>query len=121
MISRLSIIEPLEDRTIAQSLGIVDQRIVIAVLVLQIGLQAVGNMLNPAAAGGIVEHVDHGAVNIGDEDSRLPTPDRPGAEDCLLADVMQSEMGAMTHLVLVAHGPAVCSSKALTAKPTGDR
>ena len=80
--------EPLEDGTIAESLGIVDQRIVIAVLVFQVCLQAVGNMLNTTAASGIVEHVDHGAVNVGDEDSRLPPPDRPGAEDLPLMDVM---------------------------------
>ena len=80
--------EPLEDRTVAESLGISDQRTVIAVLVFQVGLQTVGDMLNPTAPGGIVEHVDHGAVNVGDEDSRLPTPDRPGAEDLSPMDVM---------------------------------
>ncbi len=93
----------LEYRTIAKPLGILDQRIVIAVRAFQIDGQAIGHMLNPAAHSGIIKHVDHGPVNIGNQDFRPAAPDRFCAEDFSFRDMVQGKMCPVAHLVLPAH------------------
>ena len=96
--------EPLEHGAIAELIAIGDQLLVIAVGALEIGLEAIRDLLNAAAKGGIVEHVDNRPVNIGDGHLCVVAPDWFCAEDFFRLQVLQSEVEALPLLVPLADG-----------------
>ena len=96
--------QALEDRAIAQALGIFDQHIGAAVLAPKILAETILHMLNPGAGGGVVQHVNDGAVNVRDSDSRLTPPDVLRTKYLLFFETLQGEDGILTRDGLLPDG-----------------
>ncbi len=85
----------LENSPVAKPIRIFDQQSSIFVRTCHISVKAVRYMLNPSPDNRAAEHVDKGAVNIGDRDFGLPAPNRLGTEHVLFLNVMQRKLGTM--------------------------
>lgn len=73
--------EAFEHRTITKPLSVADQNVVLAVVMREIGDDAVSNVLNPATCRGVVETVYDRTVNIRDQNLRATAPNRLRAEE----------------------------------------
>ena len=93
----------LEYCSIAKSLSVGSERIIAAIRAFQVGIEAVGHVLNPSSEGGIVQHVDHGPVNIREQYSGTASPNGPRTEDFALLDVVQHKVRSVADLMLFAH------------------
>ena len=96
--------EPLENRTVAKPVAISQQGFIIALAVRKVDGEAIRNMLDTAAKGRVIEHVDDGAVKVGDGDLVGAAPDSFRAEKKALIDVLERKGRAVALLLLVAQG-----------------
>ena len=98
--------EALEDSTISKPIGVLDQLCIAAIGPPEIGIQAIRNLLDAAANGWVIEHVDNGPVDIGDRHFALMAPDRLGTEDFLGFQVLERKIKAVPLLLSDADGLA---------------
>ena len=80
--------ESFEDRSIAETRRIVDELFIVSIVASKIADQAVLHMLNAATDGGIIEHVDGRAMDVGYRHPRLMAPDALRAKHLPLVDVL---------------------------------
>jgi hypothetical protein len=95
--------EPLEHRSIAEPVGVVDEGVGIGVLATQVLAEAIGNSLDTAAGCRVIEHVDDRSVYIRDQYPTLAAPDSLGAEKVISFDVFEREDGALALDQLLAY------------------
>jgi hypothetical protein len=95
--------EALEDRSIVQADGVLDNLIVVPVLASEVDSQTVGDVLDTAAKRRIVDHVDYRTMQVRYGYACSMAPNACRAKNLPLRDVLQREMHALSQLVLLTH------------------
>ena len=94
-----------EDSAIADVVAIAQKGGIITFIAGEVNGQTIGYVLNAAAKGRVIQHVDDCAVGVRDKNFAVRSPDGFGAEDLLLVDVLQDEGCTVALLGFLAHGP----------------
>lgn len=96
--------EAFENGSIPELVCVFDQFLVAAISSFEIGAQTVGDLLDAAAQGGIVEHIDDGPVYIRNRHLSVMPPDGLGTEDLLRLHMFERKIKAMPLLLLRTDG-----------------
>src|SRR5208337_2837464 len=87
-----------------EAFGVFDKLFIAAIGPREVCLQTIRDVLNTAAKGRDVEHVDYCPMNVGDWYLRVMPPARLGAEYLVGAQMLQHELEALPCLALLADG-----------------
>src|SRR5262249_17221814 len=97
--------EPLENRTIAEAIGVGDQLLRVSIFSTEITGQTISDVTNFFAHGWIVEEIDHGAMHIGDKNLGSTSPHWTSPEEQFLANVVNRERHGLEGLLRLANWP----------------
>jgi len=96
--------KPLKYRAISEPVTVGGKFEIISVGALQIGAQAVRDLLNAPAEGWIIEHVDDRAMNVGYRNFGLMAPDRFCAKYLVGVEMLERKLETLPCLGFPAHG-----------------